>query len=131
MNPEMKAKIAKIKEMYDDIYNSMNERYTIEKPYLKIVTIRTSTFGEYVPTGYKYSDYKPVVKININSPIEHIAKTIIHELCHSINRTHFWDPHQTKPPRHNKRFWILCKEFGLTPSDYGYGRTKAMKGVYY
>lgn len=70
--------------------------------------------------------YKPKSNIiMINSTSKHWS---VHELCHAINEQLF-NPRQCKKLGHNKQFWVLCYEFGLTEKDYGYGLTTAMKSA--
>lgn len=112
--------------MFDEIYESINAKYKIEKPYLKIVKIRSMTLGSYNPKGFAYSHNRPTIKININHDLTAIKKTMIHEFCHLVNSTYFG---YNKKPSHNKNFWKLTQEFGLTERDY-FKTTKSMKGVF-
>lgn len=120
------SKKVEINRLFDESYEMINSKYSIEKPFLKIVYIMSSTHGSYNPFGFAYSDHKPVIKINYNRTLEQIHHTIIHEFCHLVNRVIF---DHKKKPSHNIKFWQLCKEFGLPKSHY-YKETRLMKIVY-
>jgi hypothetical protein len=111
--------------VFNDVYTYINAKYHLPKPYLKLYYIRSGIMGSYTHTGFAYSKYSPVLKINMYYGLDKARKTMIHELCHVIMQYR-----HMKKVGHTKEFWTLCKEFGLTPDDYGWGKTKAMEGVW-
>jgi len=114
----MKKETKEIKKLFEKKYLLINSYYLIEKPSLKIAHYESGTSGSCTAS---------LNKISINSTSEHYEKTIIHELLHLVNYIHFNDKDKKKKLGHNKQFWLLCYEFGLTEKDYGYGLTKTME----
>jgi len=78
----------------------------LEEPKLKVAHYKSGTFGS---ANYKKN------QIMINSTCDHYDKTIKHEILHLVNYKHF-NP-KKKRLGHNKQFWLLCYEFGLTFED--------------
>ena len=114
----MKHETRTIKKLYDEIYEKINKKYPIQKPKLRVVHYDAGSMG-----SCNYAKQK--ITINSNYAKE-FSSTIIHELCHWINHTRF-NPKQKRKIPHNKQFWLLCYEFGLTEKDYSYGLTTTMK----
>jgi len=110
-----------ILKTYDEIYETINSKYPILKPKLKIVKRKwENKLGDMV-TGY-YPRIHFTLSVNLNHDINMIKNAIIHELCHVVNSIHF--PQKTKRKiSHNKQFWKLTKEFKYKP----YYMTTAMK----
>lgn len=113
----MKKETKQIKKIYNKIFDKIKLIYNIEKPILKIVHYKSGTFGSY---NFRTN------KLMINSTHDKFEKTIMHELCHTINEKLF-NPTGKRKMGHNVKFWELCYLFGLTEKDYGYGLTNNMR----
>lgn len=119
-------KKSKVTKIFNKEYSRISTKYSLPQIYLKLVDLSTQRHGTFYRNGFNYSNFHPVISININHSLSEIRATIIHELCHAVDYYNFG---YSSKPAHHKRFWKLTKEFGLSEKDY-YKKTKAMEGVF-
>ena len=75
-----------IKKIYDRVFSQIRQKnYYFKKPILKIITIDSSTHGSYCWSGFSYSKFEPVIKVNGLRNLLEIEATIKHEFAHMIN----------------------------------------------